>query len=158
SFHSRRSFSQTVDFFLLTRAHKTRSLCFNKIAVEPASSQTAAIASNAFMIRKLLILAAFFALATTPLRAQTKPQPQPPAKMQSAYGQKMQLEGINNAGKVSGSLYRGAQPQMQSIKELKALGITTIVDLRAEDSVVREHEKREAESLGLRFVSIPLSG
>jgi tyrosine-protein phosphatase SIW14 len=78
--------------------------------------------------------------------------------MQSAYGERIRLDGINNAGKVSGSLYRGAQPQIESIRELKALGITTIVDLRAEDSVVREHEKKEAESLGLRFVSIPLSG
>ncbi len=42
--------------------------------------------------------------------------------------------------------------------ELKKLGITTIVDLRAEDSAGIRHEEKKAESLGMRFMEIPVGG
>lgn len=73
-------------------------------------------------------------------------------------GEKLRIAGIPNAGRISDQLYRGAQPRAGSIGQLKKLGITTIVDLRGEDFQVREVEKKEAESLGIRFVSIPVSG
>jgi len=38
------------------------------------------------------------------------------------------------------------------------LGITTIVDLRGEDREKIEWERKRAESLGMRFVHIPVSG
>ena len=66
--------------------------------------------------------------------------------------------GIPNAGKITDQLYRGAQPRAGGLAHLKELGITTIVDLRGEDSGVRDLEKKEAETLGIHFVSIPVSG
>lgn len=70
----------------------------------------------------------------------------------------MQLRGIPNAGKISESLYRGAQPHEKGLPELKKLGITTIVDLRSENRERVEWERRRAEALGMRFVHIPVGG
>ena len=112
--------------------------------------------------RKLLILLALAVIASPGILAQgpsaaNKTQ-SPAATMESAYGHKLKVPGINNAGRMNGFLYRGAQPRAQSLAQLKNLGITTIVDLRKEDPGIREREKKEAESLGLRFVSIPVGG
>jgi tyrosine-protein phosphatase SIW14 len=71
---------------------------------------------------------------------------------------KLSIPGIPNAGKVSDSLFRGAQPEIDSLDELKKLGITTIVDLRSESPDLREREQAKAESLGIHFVSIPVKG
>ena len=73
-------------------------------------------------------------------------------------GQRLDLTGIPNVGRIDTHLYRGAQPRNGSLNQLHELGITTIVDLRAEDSGLREREKKEAQSLGIRFISIPLGG
>jgi tyrosine-protein phosphatase SIW14 len=75
-----------------------------------------------------------------------------------AFGKKLQLRGIPNAGKINDSLYRGAQPNARGFSELKNLGITTIVDLRGEDAGKIAWERREAEALGMRFLRIPVSG
>jgi tyrosine-protein phosphatase SIW14 len=109
------------------------------------------------MSRKLFILLAMLGIAAPQVLPQDKGQPAAPV-MGSAYGQKLQIPGIKNAGRLNGVLYRGAQPHEQSLAQLKALGITTIVDLREEDPARRENEKKEAESLGLKFVSIPVGG
>jgi tyrosine-protein phosphatase SIW14 len=75
-----------------------------------------------------------------------------------AIAQKISLPGISNAGKISDSLFRGAQPELSHLDELKKLGVTNIVDLRLESSSTRERERVQAESLGMRFVSIPVGG
>jgi protein tyrosine phosphatase (PTP) superfamily phosphohydrolase (DUF442 family) len=48
-----------------------------------------------------------------------------------AWAQKMELTGVPNLYKVSVDLYRGAQPSEEGIRQLKALGIKTIVNLRS---------------------------
>lgn len=57
---------------------------------------------------------------------------------------------------VNSHLYRGGQPTGQSFKALAKLGVKTVVDLRE-----REHqysgEKREVESLGMQFESLPMT-
>lgn len=88
--------------------------------------------------------------------AQTAPSTQPIA--QPAYGQKLHIAGIHNAGKITDVLYRGAQPKEIGFSELKLLGISTIVDLRGEDRDKIAWDKKHAESLGMRFVHIPVSG
>lgn len=82
----------------------------------------------------------------------------PPPMAQPAYGQKLHMAGIPNAGKITDALYRGAQPKEVGLSELKLLGITTIVDLRGEDRDKIAWERKHAESLGMRFVHIPVSG
>ncbi len=68
------------------------------------------------------------------------------------------IPGISNAGKVSDSLFRGAQPHIENLNELQKLGVTTIVDLRLESSHLRKREREKAESLGMHFIAIPVSG
>ena len=75
----------------------------------------------------------------------------------SAPAEKLKIAGIQNAGKVSDVLYRGAQPSAQGLAELKKLGVTTIVDLRGNRGDVT-WERRQTEALGMRFMDIPVLG
>ena len=106
----------------------------------------------------------FFALLSfsTPIStagaAQAPAEAPSTARLRSAYGEKLRLSGLPNGGKINDSLFRGAQPRGEGVKELKNLGITTIVDLRGEDPGKISWERQQAESLGIRFVSIPVSG
>jgi protein tyrosine phosphatase (PTP) superfamily phosphohydrolase (DUF442 family) len=106
-----------------------------------------------------LILCSFL---SAHLFAQTQTQPpahpSPPAATQPSFGEKLRIAGIHNAGKINDVLYRGAQPREQAFSELKKLGITMIVDLRGEDAEKIQWERKHAESLGMRFVNIPVSG
>jgi len=74
------------------------------------------------------------------------------------FAQRITLTGVSNAGKVSDHLFRGAQPKIEHISELKNAGITTIIDLRSEFRDKRNRERAQAEALGIQFVSIPVSG
>ena len=81
-----------------------------------------------------------------------------PSVVRTTYGEKLKVRGLPNGGRISASLYRGAQPQPEGMEELRSLGITTIVDLRGEDFAKSEWERQRAEALGIHFVKIPLSG
>jgi len=109
------------------------------------------------MKRTLPPLAILFLLSLR-LFAQTAAPASAPPIFPSAHGQKLHLAGIPNAGKVTDVLYRGAQPKEVGLSELKMLGITTIVDLRGEDREKVAWERKRAESLGMRFLHIPVSG
>jgi protein tyrosine/serine phosphatase len=63
--------------------------------------------------------------------------------------------GIKNFGQMDERFYRGAQPKKQDYKDLAALGIKTVIDLR-EDS--EPYAKTEAESAGMKYVNIPMIG
>lgn len=92
------------------------------------------------------------------IHAQDTSPPLTPSVMSSAYGEKLKIRGVPNPGKINDGFYRGAQPNEQGLKELKKLGITTVVDLRAEDRYKLEWERQQAEKLGMRFVHIPVAG
>jgi protein tyrosine phosphatase (PTP) superfamily phosphohydrolase (DUF442 family) len=113
-------------------------------------------------MKRSLPTLAFFFLLPLPLFAQTAAPASAPATAPAfpppAHGEKLHITGIPHAGKISETLYRGAQPQEVGLSELKLLGITTIVDLRSEDREKVEWERKHAESLGLRFVHIPVNG
>jgi tyrosine-protein phosphatase SIW14 len=55
-------------------------------------------------------------------------------------------------------IYRGAQPTENGFVKLRQLGIKTVLDLRNEDPSQIAQEKSLVESLGMRFISVPLSG
>jgi len=110
------------------------------------------------MMRRILPLFFLSCVFSWPLLAQSDSASAPSAAETHAFGEKLQLRGIPNAGKISDSLYRGAQPHETGFSELKKLGITTIVDLRGENRDKAEWERRHAESLGIRFVHIPVGG
>ncbi len=60
---------------------------------------------------------------------------------------------IKNFGQMDERFYRGAQPKEEDYKDLAALGIKTVIDLR-EDS--ESYEKRDVEALGMHYVNIPM--
>jgi tyrosine-protein phosphatase SIW14 len=61
---------------------------------------------------------------------------------------------IKNFGQMDEHFYRGAQPKPEDFKDLAALGIKTIIDLRDDPT---SYEKQAAESAGLKYVNIPMS-
>jgi tyrosine-protein phosphatase SIW14 len=90
---------------------------------------------------------------------QSFPQiPSAPPALQSAYAQKISINGIPNAGKINDHLYRGAQPSLASLAALKKLGVTTVVNLRREHTQSVAAERQQVEALGLHFVHIPVGG
>ena len=93
---------------------------------------------------RLILLAAFILFVPPHLRAQQTSATITPSVMSSAYGSKLKISGVPNPGKINDALYRGAQPNEHGLEELKKLGITTIVDLRAEDRSKSEWEKERS--------------
>ena len=61
---------------------------------------------------------------------------------------------IKNFGQMDDRFYRGGQPKEEDYKQLAAIGISTIIDLRNDP---KDYEKREAEAAGMRYVNIPMS-
>ena len=110
---------------------------------------------------KTFLAACLFVTAACPSHAQVVANaPAQPAIVRASFGapaEKLKLAGVRNAGKISEMLFRGAQPSAQGLAELKKLGVTTIIDLRGNRGPV-DRERAQAESLGMRFVNIPLLG
>ena len=71
----------------------------------------------------------------------------------SAQFQKI-LVRIKNFGEMDEHFYRGAQPEEGDYKDLAALGIKAIIDLRDDPT---SYEKQSAEALGIRYFNIPMS-
>jgi len=63
--------------------------------------------------------------------------------------------GIHRFLQVNDHIYRGAQPSPQGIHTLAKRGVRAIVDLRAYGEGA-DREKKEAESLGIKFYSVPM--
>src|SRR5260370_2665563 len=61
---------------------------------------------------------------------------------------------IRNFGKMDDRFYRGAQPDESDYKDLKALGVKTVIDLQDNPT---SYERRDVEAVGMRYVNIPMS-
>jgi len=116
-------------------------------------------ASNPKTMRAPLFLALVFSFfLPAHLRAQTPEPSAAPSATHPVFGQKLRIAGVPNSGKINDHLFRGAQPRDPGLLELKKLGITTIVDLREEDQPKIGWEEKRTETLGIRFVHIPVNG
>jgi protein tyrosine/serine phosphatase len=71
----------------------------------------------------------------------------------TAFAQQADIK-IKNFGQMDDRFYRGAQPKEEDYKQLAAIGIKTIVDLREDPT---NYEKRDAEAAGIRYINIPMS-
>ena len=68
-----------------------------------------------------------------------------------------QIPRVTNFGEVErGTIYRGAQPTGSGLLDLAASGFKTVLDLRDDVTVARE--QIVVESLGMRFINIPMKG
>ena len=63
---------------------------------------------------------------------------------------------LPNFHQVNASIYRGGQPTEDGIRQLKSIGIKTIVSLRSADGKAKR-EKNWAQDAGVSFVNVPLS-
>lgn len=71
---------------------------------------------------------------------------------QKAFAKRMPgVPGVENFACVCPTLYRGAQPTEEGFKQLKALGVKTIIDFRSYHST-----KKQVEAAGMKAVEIPL--
>ena len=66
-------------------------------------------------------------------------------------------EGILNFGKISETLYRGAQPDAAAITNLAKLGVKVIINLRMADDIWKPEEAL-AQAHGILYTNIPLRG
>jgi len=63
---------------------------------------------------------------------------------------------IQRFHRVDEHLYRGAQPTEAGFRRLRDLGVRTVVNLRLEADAVRLDEQKIVESLGMRYVHLPV--
>jgi protein tyrosine phosphatase (PTP) superfamily phosphohydrolase (DUF442 family) len=66
-------------------------------------------------------------------------------------------QDLPNFGRVSDSLFRGAQPTMAGINALRGMGVSVVVNFRNERDEITA-EQQQVESAGMKYVSIPWSG
>jgi protein tyrosine/serine phosphatase len=67
---------------------------------------------------------------------------------------KFPLIKIKNFGEMTPTLYRGGQPLENDFKDLAALGIKTVIDLRTRPE---PYGRRCVEAEGMRYINIPMS-
>jgi tyrosine-protein phosphatase SIW14 len=68
-----------------------------------------------------------------------------------------ELRSLPNFGRVTDTLYRGGQPASDGFSALQAMGIGIVVNFRDEREEMAT-EKRQVESLGIKYIGIPWSG
>jgi protein tyrosine/serine phosphatase len=61
---------------------------------------------------------------------------------------------VENFGKVNDHIYRGAQPDGDNYRQLAAIGVKTVLDLRGDSE---PNSKVMAEGAGLRYINLPLA-
>jgi len=61
---------------------------------------------------------------------------------------------VKNFGKVNDHIYRGGQPDDDEYRELAAIGIKTVIDLREDPE---RYARRSAEGAGLQYINIRLN-
>ena len=74
----------------------------------------------------------------------------------TAVAQESQTSSVNikNFGQMDDRFFRGGQPKEEDYKQLAALGIMTVIDLRDDP---KDYEKTSVEALGMRYVNIAMS-
>jgi tyrosine-protein phosphatase SIW14 len=62
---------------------------------------------------------------------------------------------VHNFGAVNQNLFRGGMPSDDGLRELKALGVNMVIDLR-DDGEGRQVEKQKVEQLGIHYAHVPM--
>jgi tyrosine-protein phosphatase SIW14 len=74
-----------------------------------------------------------------------------------AFAETAGIAGVANFHQVNETLYRGALPTDEGLKNLAGLGVKTIVDLLPAKERSQTEEK-SAERLGMRYINVPMTG
>jgi protein tyrosine/serine phosphatase len=71
---------------------------------------------------------------------------------QKVFAQRLSgIDGLENFARVNPNLYRGAQPSDEGFKQLKAMGVKTVIGFRSNHS-----SKKEVEAAGMMSVELPI--
>ena len=79
----------------------------------------------------------------------TSPAAADPGKRDKVWAQRVKLEGVTNLHKISDELFRSAQPTAAGMKNLKEIGIETVIILRSFNS-----DREEIGLTGLAYEHI----
>jgi tyrosine-protein phosphatase SIW14 len=101
------------------------------------------VAFIAIMLSLIVVCAAAFILGTLS-RDSTSITPRP-----SQWALPLQREGLPNLHQVTPTLYRGGQPTAAGMRQLKAMGVKTVINLRSFNS-----DKDELGDTGLAYEHI----
>jgi uncharacterized protein (TIGR01244 family) len=63
---------------------------------------------------------------------------------------------IQRFQRVDENLYRGSQPDAEGFRKLKEIGVKTIINFRIESDALETREQEIVESLGMRYVHVPI--
>lgn len=66
------------------------------------------------------------------------------------------VEDLPNFHQVHPYLYRGGEPTLKGLEQLQAIGVKTIIDLRA-PSEMKFAEPQAAKKLGFNYINLPMS-
>ncbi len=73
------------------------------------------------------------------------------------YAQKaIENKDLPNFKKINENLYRGGQPTSEGFRQLKQIGVKTIIDLRGADKRAKTEENK-TENVGLEFINLSLN-
>jgi tyrosine-protein phosphatase SIW14 len=67
-----------------------------------------------------------------------------------------ELQGLPNFGRVTENLFRGGQPTSDGFNVLHTMGVGMVINFRDDPSEMAA-EKRQVESLGIKYIEIPWS-
>jgi uncharacterized protein (TIGR01244 family) len=112
------------------------------------------------MLRRTLVACALLAVAANASHAQRFTQPGP---VKLAPPVLLDTAGMFQArfAKVGDDMFIGGQPTERALREMKAQGVTTVVNLRTPEemkSAVKFDEEALVRQLGMRYVYIPMRG
>lgn len=106
-------------------------------------------------VRALALVGALCAAPVSPALAPESARAASSRAAAHEIAQKIRVRGVSNFGKVTPTLFRGAQPTSEGLKTLAQMGVQIVVDLREGQQPTREN--KEVTALGMRFVGIPWS-
>jgi tyrosine-protein phosphatase SIW14 len=98
-----------------------------------------------------LAIGLFLFSFATPSAGTLQAKEQTQSSQPRAIGRKLEEKGVPNFGEVAPNLYRGGLLNDAGIKALKRLGIDVVVNSSSDNLA----ERREVESLGMKYVAIP---
>jgi len=116
------------------------------VVIEPAATGAGSFAGRTVRVAALLLL---FGLLAPP---DVSPGAAVPHRNFRVSERLFGLPGLTNVGRVDNGIFRGAQPEPEGYATLKAMGVRTVIDLRA-----CHGERKAVEAAGMRYVGIPMS-
>jgi tyrosine-protein phosphatase SIW14 len=63
---------------------------------------------------------------------------------------------VERLHRVDERLYRGAQPDAEGFRHLRNIGVRTVINFREEADAIRTGEQEMVESLGMRYIHLPI--